>query len=138
MADGLKNIVKEETYPAHASQVLFLLAPALSFIPALMLSGVIPFAAPLPLDSADFGSVGTFIGDLRLSGRRGRFAAWLFHLLFGQVAFHGPLAMVVADCPSASSSCSPISSLGVYGIALAGWSSNSKYSLLAGSGPAPR
>src|SRR6185295_2881775 len=47
-ADGVKNILKEETYPALANRVLFLLAPAMSFIPALLLSGVIPFAAPLP------------------------------------------------------------------------------------------
>ena len=44
-ADGVKNILKEETYPALANRVLFLLAPAMSFIPALLLSGVIPFAA---------------------------------------------------------------------------------------------
>ena len=49
-ADGLKNILKEETFPAEANRGLFLLAPALSFIPALLLSAVIPFAAPLPLD----------------------------------------------------------------------------------------
>ena len=49
-ADGLKNILKEETYPAEANRTLFLLAPALSFIPALMLSAVIPFAGPLKLN----------------------------------------------------------------------------------------
>src|SRR5262250_258965 len=54
-ADGLKNILKEETFPAEASPVLFTLAPALAFIPALMLSAVIPFAAPLPIESDDFG-----------------------------------------------------------------------------------
>ncbi|MGH9181938.1 MAG: NADH-quinone oxidoreductase subunit H, partial [Acidimicrobiales bacterium] len=61
-ADGLKNIVKEETFPAESSRWLFLLAPALSFIPALLLSGVIPFAAPLPLEF-DFtlGPLGRFV-----------------------------------------------------------------------------
>ena len=33
-ADGLKNIMKEETYPAAANLPLFILAPVLSFIPA--------------------------------------------------------------------------------------------------------
>ena len=39
--------MKEETYPAGANKALFMLAPALAFIPALMLFAVIPFAAPL-------------------------------------------------------------------------------------------
>ena len=45
-ADGLKNILKEEVMPAKANPILFTLAPAMAFIPAMMLSGVIPFAAP--------------------------------------------------------------------------------------------
>ena len=49
-ADGVKNILKEETFPAQANRTLFLVAPALSFIPALTLSAVIPFAAPLQVD----------------------------------------------------------------------------------------
>jgi NADH-quinone oxidoreductase subunit H len=108
VADGLKNIVKEETQPAASNQVLFLLAPALSFIPALTLSGVIPFAAPLSLDF-----------DFTLP-------------VLGRFVHHGPMPMVVADLPVGFLFVLAISSLGVYGIALAGWSSNSKYSLLGG------
>jgi NADH-quinone oxidoreductase subunit H len=107
-ADGVKNILKEETYPALANQGLFFLAPALSFIPALLLSAVIPFAAPLPLDfEFSLGPLGAF-------------------------AWHGPLPMVVADLPIGFLFVLAISSMGVYGIALAGWSSNSKYALLGG------
>src|SRR5690349_22068611 len=43
-ADGLKNIMKEETYPDAAYMPLFVLAPALAFIPALITWAVIPFA----------------------------------------------------------------------------------------------
>jgi len=107
-ADGVKNILKEETYPALANQGLFFLAPALSFIPALLLSAVIPFAAPLPLDF-DFS-----LGPL------------------GRFAHHGPMPMVVADLPVGFLFVLSISSMGVYGIALAGWASNSKYALLGG------
>jgi NADH-quinone oxidoreductase subunit H len=107
-ADGVKNILKEETYPALASPWLFVLAPALSFIPALLLSGVIPFAAPLPLNF-DFT-----LGPL------------------GAFSYHGDLPMVVADLPIGFLFVLAISSMGVYGIALAGWSSNSKYALLGG------
>ena len=107
-ADGVKNILKEETYPALANRWLFMLAPAMSFIPALLLSAVIPFAAPLPVEF-DFT-----LGPL------------------GRFVHHGPMPMVVADVPVGFLFVLAISSMGVYGIALAGWSSNSKYALLGG------
>jgi NADH-quinone oxidoreductase subunit H len=108
VADGVKNILKEETLPALANRWLFMVAPALSFIPALLLSGVIPFAAPLPVD------FDVTLGPL------------------GRLVHHGPMPMVVADLPVGFLFVIAISSLGVYGIALAGWSSNSKYALLGG------
>jgi NADH-quinone oxidoreductase subunit H len=94
-ADGLKNIMKEETYPDAAYTPLFILAPMLSFIPALITFAVIPFAAPLS-------------------------TRW------------GLVDMSVADLPIGFLYILAISSLGVYGIVLAGWSSNNKYSLLGG------
>jgi NADH-quinone oxidoreductase subunit H len=94
-ADGLKNIMKEETYPEAAYKSIFILAPVMSFIPALLTFAVIPFAAPLP-------------------------TRW------------GLVSMVVADLPIGFLYILAISSLGVYGIVLAGWSSNNKYSLLGG------
>src|SRR5262249_23477994 len=48
-ADGVKNIIKEETFPGEANRILFILAPALSFTPALILTSLIPWAAPLPV-----------------------------------------------------------------------------------------
>jgi len=95
IADGVKNFVKEETYPAAANIPLFVLAPALAFIPALVTWAVIPFAAPW-------------------EGRWGR------------------IDMVLAPLPIGFLFILAISSLGVYGIVLAGWSSNNKYSLLGG------
>src|SRR6266576_3149065 len=47
-AGGLKNFLKEETSPALADKALFTLAPVVSFVPAMLTFGVIPFAAPLP------------------------------------------------------------------------------------------
>jgi len=107
-ADGVKNIVKEETFPSEANLAIFLLAPAMAFIPALLLSAVIPWAAPLPVSF-----------DWRLP-------------LVGAVSYHGMLSMAVADLPVGFLFVLAIGSLGVYGIALAGWSSNNKYSLLGG------
>jgi NADH-quinone oxidoreductase subunit H len=94
-ADGLKNIMKEETYPAAAYKPLFVLAPALAFIPAMLTFAVIPFASPLPTRK-------------------------------------GLIDMAVAPLPIGFLYILAIASLGVYGIVLAGWSSNNKYSLLGG------
>jgi NADH-quinone oxidoreductase subunit H len=61
-ADGLKNIVKEETYPAEASRIFFILAPMLAIGPALVTLAVVPLAAPLP---TPWGLVDMIIADLR-------------------------------------------------------------------------
>ena len=95
VADGVKNFMKEETYPAAVYKPLFILAPVLAFIPALTTVCVIPFGAPLP-------------------------TRW------------GLIPMVVADLPVGFLFILAISSLGVYGIVLAGWASNNKYALLGG------
>jgi len=108
VADGIKNFIKEETRPVSANRYLFQLAPAMSFIPAAMLIAVIPLAAPLPVNF-----------DVMLP-------------LVGEVAWHGLMPVAVADLPIGFVFVLAFSSLGVYGIALAGWSSNSKYSLLGG------
>ena len=94
-ADGLKNILKEETLPPFASKGLFVLAPMLAFIPALMTFSIIPIASPLP-------------------------TPW------------GLVHMAIADVPVGFLFIFAVASLGVYGIAIAGWSSNNKYSLLGG------
>lgn len=95
LADGLKNIMKEETFPNYASKALFMLAPAMAFIPALIVWAVIPFGAPMP-------------------------TPW------------GRVDLILADLPIGFLYILAISSLGVYGIVIAGWSSNNKYSLLGG------
>ncbi len=95
VADGVKNFMKEETYPEAINRPLFILAPVLAFIPAMTTVCVIPFGAPLP-------------------------TRW------------GLIPMVVADLPVGFLFILAISSLGVYGIVIAGWASNNKYALLGG------
>ena len=46
VADGVKNIMKEETYPGEAYTPLFVLAPPIALIPALLTWAVIPYGAP--------------------------------------------------------------------------------------------
>ncbi len=94
-ADGLKNLMKEETEPANAYMPIFRLAPAISFIPALIAWAVIPFAAPWP-------------------------SPW------------GLVPMVLTDLPIGYLYILAVSSLGAYGLILAGWSSANKYALLGG------
>jgi len=107
-ADGVKNILKEETFPGQANRVLFTLAPMMAFIPAMTLGSVIQWAAPLPV-KFDFTVP-----------------------VLGQFRYDGLMAMSVIDIPIGILFVLAISSTGVYGIALAGWSSNNKYSLLGG------
>jgi NADH-quinone oxidoreductase subunit H len=95
VADGIKNFMKEETNPPFADRWLFIIAPALAFIPAMLTWAVIPLAAPLP-------------------------TPW------------GLIDMAVAPLPVGFLFVLAISSLGVYGMVLAGWSSNNKYALLGG------
>lgn len=61
VADGLKFILKEETHPDEAHGGFFMLAPALTFVPATVLFAVIPFAAPLPTSA---GLVEVVVADL--------------------------------------------------------------------------
>jgi NADH-quinone oxidoreductase subunit H len=108
VADGIKNIMKEETWPTEADKTLFLLAPTMAFVPALLLFAVVPFGAPLPV---------TFDFTLPLLGR---------------FAHDGPVPMIIADIPIGFLMILAFSSLAVYGIVLAGWASNSKYAFLGG------
>lgn len=61
IADGIKNLLKEETSPATASQFFFILGPILAMVPALVTIAVIPFAAPLP---TPWGVVDMIIADI--------------------------------------------------------------------------
>ena len=108
IADGIKNLIKEETFPRTANGALFFVAPCMAFIPALIISSVIPWAAPLPLNF-----------DVTLP-------------VIGQITHSGTTPIAITDLPIGFLYVLAITSLGVYGIALAGWSSNSKYSLIGG------
>ncbi|HEV8638375.1 MAG TPA: NADH-quinone oxidoreductase subunit NuoH [Chloroflexota bacterium] len=95
LADGIKLFFKEDVTPLGADRWVYLLAPCISVLVALVAFAVIPLGPPI--------EVGGRAMPLYLSGAN---IGILYVLAVG--------------------------SLGVYGIALAGWSSNSKYSLLGG------
>ena len=84
LADGLKLLLKETIIPSGANPVVFLAAPMVTFVLAVVAWAVIPF---------DYGLV---VANINVG------VLYLF----------------------------AISSLGVYGIIMAGWASNSKYAFL--------
>lgn len=84
IADALKLLLKEDLRPAQADQPLFIAAPLISFVTALLGFVVLPFSA------------GIFVADLNIG-----------------------LLLISA-----------VSALGILGIILGGWSSNSHYPLL--------
>src|ERR1700733_3568701 len=84
LADGLKLLLKETVIPTGANSTVFMIAPLITFVLALVAWAVIPFSE-----------------------------TW-----------------VVADINVGILYLFAISSLGVYGIIMAGWASNSKYAFL--------
>jgi NADH-quinone oxidoreductase subunit H len=102
LADGAKLLLKEEITVSGANRIIYLAAPLIVVTCALVPFSVIPFAKGLGLESL-FPSV-----------------ASKFALNTG----------VVADLNVGILFIFAVSSLGVYGVVLGGWASNSKYSLL--------
>jgi NADH-quinone oxidoreductase subunit H len=106
IADGLKLFFKEEIIPSQSSTFAFLVAPLIALIPAFITFAVIPFGGTIDV----FG----YKVPLQIAAYYDTAAGQVFDLNVGVLYV---LAM---------------SSLGVYGIVLAGWASNSKYSLMGG------
>lgn len=95
VADGIKLIFKEELIPARADRLIFILAPIITVIPALVILAVVPWGQSVTI----FGrQIPLYIADINV----------------------GVLYIM------------SVASISVYGIVLAGWSSNNKYAMLGG------
>ena len=104
-ADGIKLLFKEEITVASADRFLYLIAPVIVMVCALLPFAVVPFGKGI------------------LGGS-----------LFGISLEQWDLGKgVLADLNTGILFIFAISSLSVYGVVLAGWSSNNKYSLLGGT-----
>lgn len=95
MADGIKLIFKEELIPGNSYKAMFILAPIITVVPALVILAVVPWG----------GTVSLFGRDIHLS---------LSNINVGVLYI------------------TAIASISVYGIVLAGWSSNNKYAMMGG------
>ena len=95
IADGIKLMFKETIIPTQADKVIYVLAPAITLIPALVAFAVVPFG-----DSVT---------------------------MFGQ-----KVDLVLADVNVGILYIFAMGGIGVYGIVLGAWASNSKYPLIGG------
>jgi len=101
LADGLKVILKEDLIPTKSDRLVFRLAPILTMVPAFITFGLIPIGG----DFTDGNG-----GVVRMFG----------HDTLLQLANPDAGVLVILA----------MSSIAVYGVMLAGWSSGSKYPLL--------
>ena len=95
IADGVKLMFKETIIPDQADKLIYVLAPAITLIPALAAFAVVPFG-----DSVT---------------------------VFGQ-----EVDLVLADVNVGILYVFALAGIGVYGIVLGSWASNSKYPLIGG------
>lgn len=102
LADGIKFFFKEDLKPARAQMRVFILAPFLTVVPAFLLFTIVPFGG-------DFSN-----------GHDGSVE------LFGHTTY-----LQLADPQIGILFALALSSIAVYGVMLAGWSSGSKYPLLS-------
>lgn len=104
LGDVLKMIAKEDVRPAKADRFVFFLAPAISFVAAVVVFGAIAFT-PEPLFILPRWV--PLVGGLPVTGTLADINVGLLWIL-------------------------GFASVGVYGVVLGGWASNSKYPLLGG------
>ena len=115
-ADGLKVFLKETIIPSSANRGLFIIAPIITFTLALIAWAVIPFGPEMVLSDINAGLLFLLAPILTFT----------LALVGWAVIPFGP-GMVLADINVGLLYILAISSLGVYGVVIAGWSSNSKY-----------
>jgi NADH-quinone oxidoreductase subunit H len=104
LADGAKMLLKEDVVPAYVARPLYLLAPMIAIVAAMIGFAVVPF-----------GPVGTSAPVLpeMLGGYRIDF----------QIAPYLDIGILYVFA---------VGGLAVYGVILAGWASNNKYSFIGG------
>ncbi len=109
LADGVKFIFKEDLTQPHVYKPLYIAAPMIAVVFAISSIAVVPFGNSL------------YIPETHLSLLGHSLTIQEIETPFQITDINIGLLVILG-----------ITSMGVYGVALAGWSSNSKYSLLGG------
>ncbi len=122
-ADLLKFILKEDLVPDKSTKFVYFLAPVVAITCALMPIVVYPFG---PVIDDPLGWLQRYL-EFMPFGRE--YVETAVNWLAPQVQ---NMPMTIAQIDVGVLFVLGITSVGVYGIALAGWSSNSKYSLMGG------
>jgi len=95
IADAVKLIFKEELIPDQAEKILFIIAPIVTVVPAVVITATVPWGPSFQ-------------------------------------AFGRTINLYIANVDVGVLYVTAIASIAVYGIVLAGWSSNNKYAMLGG------
>lgn len=95
IADAVKLIFKEELIPEQSEKILFILAPIVTVVPAVVITATVPWGPSFQ-------------------------------------AFGKTINLYIANVDVGILYVTAIASIAVYGIVLAGWSSNNKYAMLGG------
>ena len=112
VADGIKLFFKEELMPEGASRWAFIAAPILSIATAFTAIAVIPYGPPIRIPE------GLWLPSFAVS--------WLGWIRGREVTLQ------IADLDVGLLFIFAVTALGVYGIVLAGWAANNKFTLLGG------
>jgi NADH-quinone oxidoreductase subunit H len=110
IADGIKLFFKEETMPAAANKWAFLAAPVVAVATALLAVAVLPYGPAFPLPRWD--ALPAWLWPAWLKGRS--------------------VQLQIAELDVGLLLIFAVAALGVYGVVLAGWAANNKYSQLGG------
>lgn len=136
-ADGVKFFTKEDFMPPKADKLLFSLAPMLAMIPVLVLLAVIPFGDTISTDllwkSVCFKDGG---GPAMLPVNGACQAGYTMATVFPAAQRFGismssqPIDLVVAQLGVGLLFVFAMAGQGIVGAAIAGWSSDNKFSLM--------
>ncbi len=120
IADGMKMAFKEDFIPPHADRLLHALGPIIALFPALVTFAVVPFGDTLCLESVKDGSLWEQLASLRLASMVPR---------SGVCAENG-IPLQIASLNVGILYMFALAGTGIIGAAIAGYSSDNKFSLL--------